>query len=222
MGAQWSVRMMQTFEQFLKGYPSRIFEKGQVILLKDEVPKGVYIIESGFIKAYSIGPNGEERIISIDSKGEDIPIGFTAGLITRAQYFYEAYSRVVVRIIPTNAYMAHLMQNNASLLKRHIRITTILLATLSRVEALEHSNASDKVAHMLFNMGQRMGVKSKSSKKTSLKLAVTQQEIADSLGLTRETAGLVLKKLELRKLLQHSRKSYTLYMEKLKQYLDKH
>lgn len=213
--------MVRTFEQFLEQYPSRVFEKGQVILLKDEVPKGVYIIQSGFIKTYSIGPNGEERIITIDTKGEDIPIGFTAGLITKAQYFYEAYSRCVVRIVPTSDYMKHLTENNASLLKRHIRITKILLSTLSRVEALEQPKASDKVARMLFNMAERAGVKTKPNK-TSLELTVTQQEIADSLGLTRETTGLMLKKLEIRKLIQHSRKSYTLYMEKLKQYIDKH
>lgn len=213
--------MAQTFEQFLELYPSKTFEKGQLILLKDEIPAGVYIIESGFVKTYSIGPNGEERIIAIDAKGEDIPIGFTAGLVSKAQYFYEAYSRCVLRIIPTADYSKHLTENHTSLLRRHVRITKILLSTLSRVEALERPKASDKVAHMLVNMAERMGPATKADKK-KLKLSVTQQEIADSLGLTRETAGLVLKKLEIGKLVQHSRQSYTLYMEKLKRYLDRH
>ncbi len=211
--------MAQTFEQFLESYPSYTFEKGQVILLKDEIPRGMYVIESGFIKTYSIGSNGEERIIAIDAKGEDFPIGFTAGLINKAQYFYEAYSRCVVRIVPTNAYMNHLAENNLSLLKRHIRITKLLLSTLSRVEALEQPKASDKVAHMLLNMAERMGVKP--NEKKSMELRITQQELANSLGLSRETAGLELKKLEIRKLIDHSRQSYTLYLGKLKKYLDR-
>lgn len=211
---------MQTFEQFLEAYPSRVFKKGQLILLKDEVPKGVYVIESGFIKTYSIGPNGEERIISIDAKNEDIPIGYTSGLITRSQYFYEAYSDCTVRIVPTDAYAKHLSENTKSLLRRHVRLTKLLLSTLERVEALEQPKASDKVAHILLNMAERMGATAKANK-SSLKLEVTQQEIADSAGLTRETAGLVLKKLEIRKLVQRSRQSYTLYMEKLKKYRDR-
>jgi CRP-like cAMP-binding protein len=215
----WSASVGQTFEQFLEAYPSKVFEKGQLILLKDEVPQGVYIIESGFIKTYSIGPNGEERIITIDAAGEDIPIGYTAGLITRSQYFYEAYSECTVRIVPISAYSKHLSENITSLLRRHVRITRILLSTLSRVEALEQPKASDKVAHMLLNMAERMGAAK--ANKSRLKLTVTQQEIADSSGLTRETAGQVLKKLELRKLVQHSRQSYTLSMERLKKYLER-
>ncbi len=211
--------MRQTLEQFLQQYPSYTYEKGQVILLKDEVPKGMYLIESGFVKTYLIGPNGEERIVAIDTKGEDFPIGFTAGLITKAQYFYEAYSKCVVRVVPTGAYMNHLSDNNASLMKRHIRITKLLLSTLSRVEALEHPKAGDKVAHMLLNMAEGMGVKPGSKK--AMKLNVTQQEIANSLGLSRETAGFELKKLELRKLLNHSRQSYTLYVGRLKKYIDR-
>lgn len=212
---------MQTFEQFLQTYPSKVFEKGQLILLKDEVPKGVYIIESGFIKTYAIGPNGEERIITIDGKGEDIPIGFTSGLISKSQYFYEAHSECTIRIVPVDDYIKHLTTNNESLLRRHARLAKILLSTLSRVEALERPKASDKVAHMLVNMAEKMGATAKPDK-SKLKLSVTQQEIADSLGLTRETAGLGLKKLEIGKLVQHSRQSYVLYIEKLKKYLDRH
>ncbi|MNW14630.1 Bacterial regulatory protein, crp family [compost metagenome] len=55
---------------------------------------------------------------------------------------------------------------------------------------------------------------------TRLKISVTQQEIADSLGLTRETANIELKKLEMLKLISHSRKSYVLYMERLQKYIE--
>lgn len=47
------------------------------------------------------------------------------------------------------------------------------------------------------------------------------KQVAKKLGLTRETAGQVLKKLELKKLLAKSRNTYVLYVERLKKYLDK-
>jgi CRP-like cAMP-binding protein len=53
------------------------------------------------------------------------------------------------------------------------------------------------------------------------RLNVTQQEIANALGLTRETTNIELKKLELKKLISHSRKSYVLYVERMRKYLDK-
>ncbi|MFZ1301228.1 MAG: Crp/Fnr family transcriptional regulator [Candidatus Microsaccharimonas sp.] len=211
--------MVQAFEQFITSYPSLVFEKGQTVLLKDEVPKGTYIIESGIIKTYTINEAGEERIVSIDSKGEDIPIGFTIGLIDRCQYFYQAYTRCTVRVVPCDDYLKHLAENHDSLYKRHIRITKILLTNLKHIEALEQSKASEKVARTLLYMSETLG--STFPNKTIRKLSVTQQEIANALGLTRETAGIVLKKLELKKLLVHSRNTYILYVEKLRKYIDK-
>lgn len=196
-----------------------IFEKGQTVLLKDEVPKGTYIIESGVIKTYAITSNGEERIISIDTKGEDIPIGFTIGLIDRCQYFYEAYTRCVVRVVPCDDYLRHMKGDSDSLFRRHIRITKILLTNLRHIEALEQSKATDKVALTLLYLAETIG--STFPNKKIRKLSVTQQEIANSLGVTRETAGQVLKKLEIKKLLAKSRNTYVLYIERLRKHVDK-
>lgn len=208
-----------SFERFLSTYPTLVFEKGQTVLLKDEVPKGTYIIESGIIKTYTITPEGEERIISIDTAGEDIPIGFTIGLIERCAYFYEAYTRCRIRVVPCDDYLKHLSENAESLYRRHIRITKILLTNLQRIEALEQSKASEKVARTLLYFADTLG--STFPNKMVRRLTVTQQEIANSLGLTRETAGAMLKKLEIKKLLVHSRSTYILYVEKLRKYIDK-
>lgn len=189
------------------------------MLLQDEVPKGTYIIESGIIKTYTISASGEERIISIDSAGEDIPIGFTIGLIDRCEYFYEAYTKCRVRIVPSSDYLKHLEGNIDSLYKRHIRLTKILLTNLKHIEALEQSKAIEKVALTLLYFAETLG--STFPNKTVKRLSVTQQEIANSLGLTRETAGIMLKKLELKKVLVYSRNTYVLYLERMKKHLEK-
>ena len=93
------------------------------------------------------------------------------------------------------------------------------MATFLRVNALEQPRAGDKIAFMLYYMATQLGVRLRPYK-TRLGLTITQQEIADALGLTRETAGIELKKLELKHLISHSRKKYVLYMERLRRYLD--
>jgi len=207
------------YERFLSNYPLLVFEKGQTVLLKGDTPKGTYIIESGIIKTYSIATSGEEHIISIDTKGEDIPIGYTIGLIDKCQYFYEAYSHCVVRVVPREEYLEHLAANPESLWRRHVRVNKILLTTLHHIEALEQSKAPEKVALTLLYLAETIG--STFPNKTVRKLSVTQQEIANSLGLTRETAGHVLKNLEVKKLLAKSRNTYVLYVERLRSHIDK-
>jgi len=183
------------------------------------VPKGTYIIESGIIKTYAITANGEERIVAIDTAGDDIPIGFTIGLVDRSRYFYEAASRCRVRIVPRADFMKHIINDHQSLLHRHVRLTKILLTSLKHVEALEQSKATEKVAMTLLYFAETLGSTFPNS--TTRRLSITQQEIADSLGVTRETTGSVLKKLELKKLLVRSRNTYVLYIDKLRKHVDK-
>lgn len=197
-----------------------VFEKGQTILLKDEVPEGTYVIESGIVKTYAITPDGNERIISIDAAGEDIPIGFTIGLVDRCQYFYEAFTRCRIRVVPCEDYLEYLSTDTERLYRRHIRLTKILLTNLKHIEALEQSKAHDKVALTLLYFAETLG--SAFPNKKARRLSITQQEIANSLGLTRETAGIVLKKLELKKLLDYSRNTYVLNMERLRKHFEKH
>ena len=210
---------MDAFRQFLSKYPCQTYKKGETILLKGDEPKHLYIIESGLVKTYTITAKGDERLVSIDRRGEDFPVGFALHLIDKSQYFYEAFTRCTIRLVPREQYLAHLHSNVESMYKRQVNMTMLLLSTLSRVHALEQSNASDKIAYTLLYLADQLGVILRPYT-TRLKISVTQQEIADSLGLTRETASIELRKLEMMKLIAHSRKNYVLHTERLKKYLD--
>lgn len=211
---------LDTFRYFTAKYPIKTFKKGETILLKGEKPKNLFIIESGYVKTYSITKNGNERLVSIDRKDEEFPIGYTVGLIERSEYFYEAFTRCTVRMVPREEYLEYLGSNTERAYASHVRITRLLLATLSHIHALEQPSAGEKIAHTLVYMGKQLGVPLR-PQKTDVKVLVTQQEIANSLGITRETANVELRKLEALSLITYSRKSYILHMEQLQEYLEK-
>ena len=137
----------------------------------------------------------------------------------RSEYFYEAYTKCRIRLVPRDVFERYLRSNATAMYLWHKRTTQLLLATFSRINALEQPRAGDKIAFMMMYMANQFGVQLRPSK-SHRELAVTQQEIADSLGLTRETTGAELKKLELKRLISHSRKRYVLYMERLRKYLE--
>ena len=210
---------MDAFKQFIAKYPSRTYKKGETILLKGDRPKTMFIIESGMVKTYSLTVNGDERLVSIDKEGEDFPIGFAIGLVQESEYFYEAFSKCIIRLIPKEDYVAYVSTDVNTMYKRHIRLTALLLSTLSRIHALEQSSAGSKIAYTLLYMADQLGVVLLPYD-SRLKISVTQQEIANASGLTRETAHVELKKLEMLKLIAHSRHSYILYMDRLQAYID--
>lgn len=171
------------------------------------------------MRSYTITPDGAERLVAIHEKGEDLPTGYSLGLVDQAEYFYEAYTDCVIRFVPRAMFSSMLQQDSGALYMNYTHLAGQLVSAHEQISALEHPKASDKVAFMLLHMANQVGTKVWPHK-SQLKLSVTQQEIADALGLTRETTGAELKKLELKNIISHSRKSYILSMEKLRHYLN--
>lgn len=216
-----SVTPSDDFIRFLSRYPLRVFKKGETILLKDDIPDGMYVIDSGFVKTYSITADGDERLVSIDQPGEDFPIGFGLGLIDRSTYFYEAYTRCAVRVVPGKDYVEYLRSDNDTMYARHVRLMILLLSAFDRVNALEQPGAQNKLGYTLLYMANRLGVMLPPYRNRRT-IAITQQELANALGLARETTSIELKKLEALHLVAHTRKKYIVYMERLKEYLRDH
>jgi CRP-like cAMP-binding protein len=102
----------------------------------------------------------------------------------------------------------------------HQKLVKQYVKLMKRVNGLEQTSATDKVALALLDLPEQLGL-SKRFRKSRLRVSITQQEIANSIGLTRETTGLELNKLRLKKLINYSRSSYTLYMDRLRDYLKK-
>lgn len=210
---------MNSFRQFIASYPSRAFKKGETILLKDDTPKDMHVIESGLVKVYTITANGDERVVNFCREEEDFPVGFSLGIIEQSQYFYEAFTNSSIRLVPRKDYLRYLSSDIEVMQKRLARLTILLMSNYARVSALEQTRASDKIAQTLLYMADQFGVLLRPYN-TRLKLAVTQQEIANSLGLTRETTNIELRKLEVKQLISYSRKSYILHTERLRKHLE--
>jgi CRP/FNR family cyclic AMP-dependent transcriptional regulator len=206
------------FRQFIAQYPCELFSKGQIILFQNETPKGVFVIETGKVRTYTITPDGHEQLISIHSRGEDIPIGFAFGFIERTRFFYEAYTKCVIRIIPKDAFLGHLRSDMDLMHQSHLYSIEQLSSMLSRIHALGQPRASNKVALTLIYLAERLGSRSWVKPKLQ-ELSVTQEEIANLLGMTRETVSCELKKLRINQMISYSRKRYVLYAERIEEYL---
>ncbi len=210
---------MNSFRQFIAQYPSRTYKKGETILLRGDIPKSAYIIETGIVKTYTINGNGDERLVAFNRTEEDFPVGFALGIVKQAPYFYEAFTICKIRLVPREDYLRYVGSDIEIAQKQMTRLTILLIATFSRVDALEQTYASDKIARTLMYMADQFGIFLRPYN-NRLKLSVTQQEIANALGLTRETINVEIKKLEVKQLISHSRRSYVLYTERLRKYLE--
>jgi CRP/FNR family transcriptional regulator len=207
------------FSVFLASYPIKKFTRDEIVLRQDAEPSCVYFIKEGIIKSYNLTSKGEEKPIELNTQSDIFPIGWFLDKIHRSQYYYEAITDCTLYCLP-KAELTVFLRNNSEtmfqLLNRQVERST---HTQLRLNALEHSKAYDKVASTLHYFALRFGHDIRRNM-VAIPLPLTQQDVANFTGLTRETVSAEFKKLTQQKILGHHQQEYVIYTNKLDELLD--
>lgn len=209
---------MELFTTLLKQFPVKRFNAGDMILYQGEVPPAAYVVKSGLIKTYNISSKGDEKPISFGAAYEILSSPWVFGKTNSSLYFYEAHTDCELYNAPREVLLKLTKENpevQAFLLDHFV---TQSAAQSLQIHALEYSKAADKILHMLFYLSMVHG-KESTDGLTLIDLPLTQQDLANLLGLTRETTGIELLKLKRSGLLTLSRKRYKLDKSQLIQLL---
>jgi CRP/FNR family cyclic AMP-dependent transcriptional regulator len=210
---------MEAIAPLLTQYPIKRYDKGQQIIFQDMVPTCCYVIRSGFVKTYAITAGGDEKPVSFDGKDDLFPVAWAFGRAETAFYYHQAYTDCELYHIPREDFQ-RIVQSRPKLL---YRFTNYLLDRCldyqSHISSLEQAKACDKLMHALQFLTYRFGKKVARSKVRML-LPLTQQDLANFLGLTRETTGTQLKQLEQQGILRYHRQEYVIHQDKLDELLE--
>jgi len=210
---------VDVFKQFIDHYRVLKFSKGEIILFEGEVPSCAYVIKKGVVKTYNLTSDGQEKPISFDVELETFPVGWVFGKQRSTQYFYEAFTDCSVYCIPRDELM-HFVKNNPKLLFSYFDyFVGRYLNYQMRINALEQSKAADKVLHTLYFLALRFGQEIRPNL-VKIILPLTQQDLANFMGLTRETTGIELKRLEKSGVITYNRQNYVVRTNKLNELLD--
>lgn len=210
---------MNKYEQFIGKYYVKRYRKGEILLVQGEVPQAMYLLKKGIVKTYNLTAQGEEKPISFDSAGEIFPIAWTFGRARYAQYYYEAFTDCEVYSIPRNEYLDFLQATPEVVYDRFTDFVDRYLNFQMRINALEQSKAATKILNTLHFLCLRFGRDIRKNV-VHIQLPLTQQDLANFMGLTRETTGIELKKLQRQGLLDYKRQNYIVRTDKLNELLD--
>lgn len=183
----------QKLENFFNQYPAITHKKGEIIIRADETPAGVFFIQKGVIRQYSINASGEENTLNLFNTHSFIPMTWAlAGL--ENPFFFESVNEVIVRKAPREDVVAFLQQNSDVFFDLTARAFRGLDGLLRRIEFLMSKKASTKVAYALYNIAIRFA--EGQEKNIVLPLHMTHNDLATIAGVTRETFSRELRKLE--------------------------
>ena len=204
----------EIFQPFLNTLMTKGFRQGNILIYQGEVPKSAYIVKSGIVKLYNITAQGDERIAAFKLPGDMFPTTWSFEKVASAFYYYEAQTDGEMYTMPAEAFHKFIKETPAAMGAVANHYLSNYAGSLMRITALEQPKASDKVLYTLYYLAQCYG-KEVRQDKVRINLQLTQQMVADLIGLTRETTAAELVKLKKKGILQYKGREYTIDRGKL-------
>lgn len=172
---------------------------GQRILSPDDAPDRIHILKKGKVRVFRVTPDGKQLTLDIYDKGTILGDMSLLGQEPIPEAFAEALDDAIICTISPDELRR--------LVERYPAIGVNIISYLSRrlrdaeaeLEAMAYQRVGQRLARKLIDLSARFGVKT--SRGTLIEARLTQQELAEMIGTTRETLAHTLSDFRKRGLL---------------------
>jgi CRP-like cAMP-binding protein len=195
--------------------------KGQVIQTTDGQKK-FHLITKGFIKRYLISNAGTLGVEVIYGPGDVFPLTLVYQAIYEKNissspevFYYEAMCDTEVHSMNIEDLVNHVNEDPLLYKSLFLEAGTRLHSTLQGLENLTLKSSYKRVAHQILYFAERFGAKTDAGVK--LQLALTHQDLADVLSVTRETVSNSMGELRKKGLIKTNRYILIPSIKKLKE-----
>ncbi len=191
-------------EEFFKKFNVIHYKKHETILRAEEIPQGVYYLKKGYVRDYAISEQGDEFSFVIFKPGDLFPMGWVINNEPFVHYL-ESLTQTEIFRVPKDKFISFIKENPEVLFLFTKRMLYRLMGLMDRVEHMAFGNAHQKLASILIICAVRFGVKE--GKNTTIQVPLTHKDLANLVGLTRETVSLELKKFQTENLISYRGKN---------------
>jgi CRP/FNR family transcriptional regulator len=169
---------------------SSLYSKGSVLFVEGQMPSGVFILCTGRAKLTTRLADGRSRILRVAEPGE--LLGLSATISGKP---YEATAEILdlcqVNFINGEGFLSFLLDHGQACLNVARHLSFDLRAVYHRARALMAPlTASEKLSRLLLDWAEERG--ESTDRGIKLKAALTQEEIAQFIGTSRETVTRLL------------------------------
>lgn len=200
---------------FLERFPAKTFQKGEIVVFQGEAPRYTYVVKSGIVKSYNLSVSGDEKPVNFYSESGVFPIPWTFGKAPSSFYYFEAFTDVVLYCVPREVYVQHVRQRPAAMYALLNALVLEHIGTTMRLNALQHSRASDKLLYTLHYLTMTHS-RPIGKSQVEILLNLTHQDFANLTGLTRETTATELNRLKTQGVISYGKQTlYKVHLDKL-------
>ena len=191
---------------FFSHYTLMRYQKNERILRENENPSGVFLLQRGIVRVYLISEEGNELTVMMEPEGSIFPLRWVINDLPNI-YNYQTMNPVELWRAPKDGFLEFLEHNPDVLMLITQQLSTDVNVLIYRLQHVVFGNAQAKVASIVLTAAKRFGHLEDNGKITTVEVPLTHQQIADSAGVTRETASLEMKKLKEKGLINYQGRS---------------
>lgn len=170
---------------FFEKYPSRSFDKRELLLRAEEPIPSIFYLTEGRVSQYDITPNGNEIVVNVFKPGAFFPMS-SAINNSPNHYFFEASTKTIVRTAPAAETVQFLKNNPEILFDLLARVYRGVDGVLRRMAHLMGGDAKTRLLFEILNAAYRFGDQQKDG---SVLIKLSEGDLARHSGLARETVN---------------------------------
>jgi CRP-like cAMP-binding protein len=183
----------ESISSYFREGPLKRFSKAEVLVHGDEEPSGVYLVQLGYVKAYTISQLGHQNLLLIHGAHEIMPLPWALDGPQKVGVFYEAMSAVSVLSTSKDS-LRTAMGLNSWLTEQVLgQLVNTFTVYAQRIQNLGYRSPRERVVSCLLDLAARFGERSRAG--VTIRAPITHQDIADSISMSRETASRALESL---------------------------
>ncbi len=196
----------------------RNLELGQYVVREGDLPTHCCLVVSGFAIRHKIAGNGGRQIVNIHLSGDMVDL--QNSLLATADHNVQALSRMSAAFIPREAIVELAFSRPA--VGKALWLETLVEGSISRqwITNIGRRDAQTRVAHLLCEFAYRLdavGI----GPECNYELPMTQEQLADAIGLTPVHVNRTLKALDAAGLTKRSKRSVVIEdLQKLAEFGD--
>jgi CRP/FNR family transcriptional regulator len=195
-------------ELFFSKAKPLIYRKGEYIIRAEDVPQGVFFLKKGNVRMFTVLENGHEITLNIFKPGSYFSM-IWAMTGRPNQYFFQTMTSVIVMRCAKQEILDFLISEPKILYELTKRLLIGMDTLITQMEYLLSGSAYHRTSSALLLLAKRFGETDPEGSIT-IKLPLVHHDIANLVGLSRETTSIFLKKLAQNKLIIYKYHSITI------------
>lgn len=173
-----------------------------MLLRAGDMPQGIYFVEKGFVRLYSFSKEGKELTLVLYKPGDFFPVVWTLRGGKPSEYYFEALSPVEIKRAKRENFIEFMSNNYDIFIEVNNHILERFQIALKRMQYLAFGDARGKLASIILILAKDFS-KEKNGQ-VEIQVPLTHRDIANLVGVTRETVSVELKKFDRRGFIGYS------------------